>query len=571
MRLAMQSRLAATVLVTMMMCGCQKPATGSNASPVSAPSSTSQGQDPNAPASTPLRLAGVFTDNMVLQQGMPVPIWGWAGAGDSITVSFAGQTKECHLAKATKWTIQLDPMKAGTTGEMVVKGPRNTVTLKNVAVGEVWFCSGQSNMFFLLRDSANAATAIPAANYPQVRMFRVKRVGDLVPREDCQGQWLPATPETAPTFSAIAYFYGLELHKNLNVPIGLLEASWGGSTAESWMSQAALQDDPAFAGIMKKARKYREQTDWAQVDRDNAALAAKYKEAIAAWNVEAAKAKAEGSRAPAQPRAPRYRARPESNGRYVSTAYNGMLAPVIPYAIKGAVWYQGETNAEEGRGIEYRKVLPGLICNWRNLWSQGDFPFLIVQLPGYHARNAEPSEGNWAELREAQLLTTQALPKVGMAVTIDLGDARNIHPTRKEEVGQRLAMAALGTFYGKANVTGGPLFDSVKMENGKAVIRFRNVGGGLVAKDDQFKGFAIAGQDRKFVWATATIEGDSVVVWSEKVAKPAAVRYEWADNPECNLYNKEGLPASPFRTDDWLRPAPAAATADSVPDAPPAR
>ena len=484
-----------------------------------------------------VKLPSVISDNMVLQQGKQASIWGWAEPGEKVAVSGSWQigSWDTTADKDSKWMIKIEPPKAGGPYELIFKG-KNTITIKNILVGEVWLCSGQSNMQWSVRQSANAEQEIAAANYPDIRLFTVERKPAEQPQSDCVGDWQLCGPQTVPGFSAVAYYFGRELHKELDVPVGLIHTSWGGTPAEAWTSKKTLESDPDFEPILKR---------YSDVIAKYPEAKSKYEQKLKEWEKAVAEAKAEGKKPPRRPyppRGPRHKNNP-------SGLYNAMIAPLIPYGIQGAVWYQGEANA--GRAYQYRKLFPAMIKNWRNDWGQGDFPFLFVQLANFMAVNLEPSESAWAELREAQLMTL-ALPKTGMAVIIDIGDANNIHPKNKQDVGKRLALLALARSYGKKLVYCGPIYKSMRVEGNKIILHFDYVGGGLVAGGGEpLKGFAIAGADRKFVWADAKIDGDTVVVSCDKVTKPVAVRYAWADNPVCNLYNKEGLPASPFRTDDW--------------------
>jgi sialate O-acetylesterase len=337
-------------------------------------------------------------------------------------------------------------------------------------------------------------------------------------------------------FSAVGYFFGRDLHKELGVPVGLINTSWGGTPAESWTTRPTLEEDPEFVPIVER---------WNQARENYPEQKKKHEEALAKWKEEVQKAKAEGKQPPRQPSPPLF----ERKQYEPASLYNGMIAPLIPYAIKGAIWYQGESNA--GRAYQYRSLFSAMIRDWRREWGQGAFPFLFVQLANFMAREPEPADSAWAELREAQSVALR-LPKAGQAVIIDIGEADNIHPKNKQDVGYRLALNALAIAYGRDIVYSGPTFKSMELEGDRIRLHFDHIGGGLEAKGGgPLKGFAIAGEDGKFVWADAAIEGDAVVVRSAQVAHPVAVRYAWANNPECNLYNKEGLPASPFRTDTW--------------------
>jgi sialate O-acetylesterase len=486
-----------------------------------------------------VRLPSVIGDNMVLQQAMEAPIWGWADPRKKITItaSWGGKWEATSDANGN-WIVKIKPGKAGGPYEMTISDG-NPITLKNILVGEVWVCSGQSNMELGLNQTANAKEAIDDANnYPQIRLFTVAKKVSYEPMKNCQGKWLVCSPQTARGFSAVGYFFGRELNKQLNVPVGLINTSWGGTPAESWMSREYLENEPNFKPILKR---------YDETAANYPEIYKKFLENKKQYEQTAAKLKEEGK--PVPPR-PNFQDPVGPNHPYSPTGlYNGMILPIVPYGIRGAIWYQGESNA--GRAYQYRTLFPAMIKNWQETWKQGDFPFLFVQLANFMAEKPEPGPSEWAELREAQLMTLSK-PNTGMAVIIDIGDANNIHPKNKQDVGKRLALWTLAKTYGKDVVGSGPLYKSMEVKGNSVILRFDSVGGGLVAKDgESLKGFAIAGQDKKFVWADAKIEGDTIVVSSDKVAEPAAVRYAWADNPVCNLYNKEGLPASPFRTDNW--------------------
>ncbi|MBV8878339.1 MAG: sialate O-acetylesterase [Planctomycetaceae bacterium] len=468
-----------------------------------------------------LKLHTLFADHMVLQADFACPVWGTAEAGEEISVSIGGQKKTAKAEADGKWSLKLDPLKAGGPHEMTVAG-KTSVTVKDVLVGEVWVCSGQSNMEWVVSNSNNFAEEKAAANFPNVRHFLVKKNPQDAPVATLSGDWKPTTPETVGGFTAVGYFFGRELHQKLNVPVGLINTSRGGTAAQLWTSKPVLEGNATLKPIVDNFPKQMEN----------------YEKALAGHKEAVEKAKAENKPVPKAPNKP----------MSPSCLYNGMIAPVIPYGIKGAIWYQGESNA--GAAKQYQTLFPEMIKNWRKDWGQGDFPFGFVQLANYLPRRDQPADSNWAELREAQTMTL-SLPKTGMAVIIDIGDAKDIHPRNKQDVGKRLALWAQSQVYGKDLVYSGPLYESMKVEDNKARISFKHTGSGLEAKGEKLTGFAIAGEDRTFVWADAKIDGNTVLVWSDKVAKPAAVRYAWADNPECNLYNKEGLPASPFRTDDW--------------------
>jgi len=470
-----------------------------------------------------LKLHTLFQDHMVLQSDFACPIWGTAEAGDEVSVAIGGQKKSAKADAEGKWSLKLDPIKAGGPHEMTVSG-KTSVTVKDVLVGEVWVCSGQSNMEMVVSSSNNFAEEKAAANFPNVRHFLVKKNPQDQPVSTLSGDWKLTTPETVGGFTAVGYFFGRELHQKLNVPVGLIHTSWGGTAAELWTSKPVLEANATLKPIVDNFSKRMEA----------------YEKQLAAHPAAVEKAKAENKPAPKAPNKP----------MAPSCLYNGMIAPVLPYGIKGVIWYQGESNA--GNARQYQTLFPEMIKNWRKDWGQGDFPFGFVQLANFMARKDQPADSNWAELREAQTMTL-SLPKTGMAVIIDIGDAKDIHPKNKQDVGKRLAYWAESQVYGKDIVYSGPIYESMKVEDSKVRLAFKHTGSGLDAKGDKLTGFAIAGEDKVFHWADAKIDGNTVVVSSDKVAKPAAVRYAWADNPECNLYNKEGIPASPFRTDDWSK------------------
>jgi sialate O-acetylesterase len=491
-------------------------------------------------AQADVKLPAVIGSNMVLQADMKVPIWGWADAGEKVTVTVGDQKAGATADSGGKWQVRWAPMKAGAGPlEMTVAG-KNTLKLTNILVGEVWICSGQSNMEVSVSSSMDSEKEIAEAKYPKIRLFTVTKATADTPQADCKGQWFECSPETVPDFSAVGYFFGRELNRVLGVPVGLVNTSLGATRAEPWTSREALEADADFKIIFGRQKQ--------DLENYPKALEAweKTKEMrLADWKAAVEKAKAENTPLPIEPHGP---IAPATSANRPSALYNGMIAPLVPFAIRGATWYQGESNI--GHSVEYRKLFPAMITDWRKQWGEGDFTFLFVQLANFKARKNEPADSKWALLREAQAMTL-SLPKTGMAVIIDIGDADNIHPKNKQDVGKRLALAALAITYGKDVVYSGPMYESMKVEGDKVRLKFKHIGGGLVAKGDKLTGFAVAGEDKKFVWADARIDGDTIVVSAKDVAKPVAVRYAWADNPECNFYNKADLPAVPFRTDDW--------------------
>jgi sialate O-acetylesterase len=479
----------------------------------------------------------IFGDHMVLQQKKTIPVWGKADPGESVTVTLGDVSRKATACGEGRWRVDLPKMKAGGPYELKIKGAGNSLLFSDVLVGEVWIGSGQSNMQWTVADSNNAEREIANAQYPKIRLFDVKRTVATSPQDDCTGEWKVCSPETLPSFSAVLYYFGRELHQQLNdMPMGLIHTSWGGTPAESWTSRPMLESDPQLVGLVKK---------WDKTLADYPQAKAAYDEALAVWEAEAEKAKAEGKEAPKKPKAPEGPDHPW----LASGLYNAMIAPLVPYAIQGAVWYQGESNAN--RAYQYRTLFPAMINDWRNAWGQGNFSFYFVQLANFTEVKEKPADSDWAELREAQTMAL-SLRKTGMATIIDIGEADDIHPRNKQDVGKRLAFNALAKDYGRQIIFSGPMYKNMQIRNGAIVLSFNHAHGGLRAADNgELTGFAIAGSDKKFVWADAVVRGKTVVVSSPDVKEPVAVRYAWANNPVCNLVNGAGLPASPFRTDDW--------------------
>ena len=493
----------------------------------------------------------LFANGAVLQRDREVPVWGTARDGEKVTVEF-GDQKLSTTAEGGKWSVNLKPQSAGGPFTLKVSGD-NVVTIGNVLVGEVWVCSGQSNMQFALGGATTGPAEIPKANYPKIRLFTVPRKTSIKPVAEVQASWVECSPETARQFSAVGYFFGRDLHRKLGVPIGLIHSSWGGTPAEAWTSIEGLRKEPVLSGYVDAAAK--NEQNFAEAAATYPAKAADYEEKLKAWEAKvgpgyeqklekwkqaSAEAKKQGKPIPklGVPMKPQPPAPAEGASRTPTVLYNGMIAPIIPYGIKGAIWYQGEGNAGQAR--LYRTLFPTMIADWREKWKQGDFPFLFVQLAPF---NKQPPE-----IREAQLLTLSKSPNTAMAVTADVGDLNNIHPKRKEPVGQRLALAARAIAYGEKIEFSGPMYQAMKLESGKAVLKFTHTGTGLVAKDGPLKDFTIAGADKQFFPAQAEIRGGEIVVSSDQVAAPVAVRYGWGTY-DGNLFNAEGLPASPFRTD----------------------
>jgi sialate O-acetylesterase len=516
-----------------------------------------------------IKIPAIFGDHMVLQDQLPVPVWGTADPGEAVTVTVGAQSGQTTTGTDGKWEVKLPPMPASSQPVTMTVTGKNTVKFEDVLIGEVWICSGQSNMEFALANAHNKATELPNANDPQIRIFLVTRKETHLPVTDVAGKWEVCTPQTIAKFSAVGYFFGKELRAKLNEPVGLIGTYWGGTPAEAWTSLDGLGKEPSLAHLVDTWKrldaKYAENSanypaaesaylkdmsDWtAKYGKDYAA-------AVAQWRADAAKAVAaheSPSPSPAPPAPIPHKPVDAAGGPGApATLYNGMVAPIQPYAIRGVIWYQGETNAP--RAQEYRTLFPRMIKDWREKWGEGDFPFLYVQLAGYHADNTE----NWPNLRDAQLQTL-SLPATGMATAVDIGLPTNIHPMDKMDVGKRLALAARHVAYGEDLVYSGPIFKGVKKDANALRVSFDDLGSGLVIGQspwvgpgapvlptDHLVGFEVAGADGKWKPADAKIDGDDVVVSSADVPAPVAVRYDWAAYPEGNLYNKEGLPASPF-------------------------
>lgn len=614
-----------------------------------------------------LKLPTIFSDNMVLQRNEPVEIWGWSSGNDQIAVTIADQEMKTTADNTGKWSVVLEPMTHGGPFAIKVKGISEEIILDNILVGDVWVCSGQSNMEWNLKNSNNPEEEIANSSYPNIRLFTVKRDLSYTVKEDFKSnEWLVCGPESAGEFSAVAYFFGRKLVRDLDVPIGLVHSSWGGTNIQTWTSWDKISEREEYKGLNPaefdkqaeemavKQKKYEEAltedigtkeewfdpkkqpSGWKNVavpaewgatvigkadgvawfrtwvklpkdvegkpgkislgpidDVDHTYINGQLVGSIDVWNTErnyeieqgilragenlivvkifdntgggGIYGKPEqlylsvgGVQYPLDGQW-EYKAAalnsdfgviPQGPNSFPSQLYNAMIAPMIDFKIKGAIWYQGESNASEA--YKYRTLFPDLISNWRSKWGY-EFPFYWVQLANYMKPSEQPGPSAWAELREAQNMTL-SLPQTGQAVTIDIGEADDIHPRNKQDVGYRLALSALNRTYGKDIVYSGPTFQSMEIDGGKAILTFENVGSGLAAKskDGILKGFSIAGSDQKFYWANARIEGNNVIVESDQVQEPVAVRYAWADNPDqANFYNKEGLPASPFRTDTW--------------------
>ena len=471
--------------------------------------------DPSAVASeVQLKLPGLFGDGMVLQQQSDAPVWGWAKAGATVTVtgSWDGAKQEAVASETGEWRVKLKTPKAGGPFQILVESGKESRKVKDVMSGEVWICSGQSNMQWKMRGFgvAHFKEDVDKANRPNIRLFEVPQVLALEEQGDVKAKWRRCNPQTVMSFSAVAYFFGAKLDEELDVPIGLISTSWGGSTAEAWASAGMLSEKfPEFDGVMK---------GYPAITAESGGLY---------------------SRANRAPRG--------TSQISPAVLYNGMLRPLIPFAIRGVIWYQGETNVP--RPVQYRKLFPAMIQDWRSKWGQGDFPFYYVQIAPFSYKTERKSA---AFLREAQMMALSE-PETGMVVTMDLGDKNSIHPKKKKPVGERLAMLALKRDYGRQDlVATGPIYQDSKVEGNQVRLAFTDLGGGLAVRGGgELTHFKIAGADQKFFPAKAVIDGKTIVVSSAKVAKPVAVRFAWGSGDEPNLMNKEGLPVSSFRTDEW--------------------
>lgn len=450
-----------------------------------------------------VKLPAIFGDHMVLQRGMKVPVWGTADAGEHVTVKAAGQEHAATADAKGRWRIALDPMDSAQPIDLTITG-KNTVRLTDVLVGEVWVCSGQSNMSFPVHNASTGPEALKSADRPNLRLFKSARAYTKEPQADLPPtKWQLSSPESAKDFAAVGYFFATDLAKDVHVPIGLIESDWGGTRAEAWLPK------PVFDSL-----KLPYEPAWTEQ-----------------WLHPTPNAKGgEGEPLPARDRS--YMA--------PGVIYNGMIAPIAGFAIRGVIWYQGETNT--AYPADYRNVLSALVTSWRAAWQQGDFPFLVVELANFGTKTRD-----WPTLRASQAQVAHDLPNVGLAVTIDLGDAHNIHYKDKQTVGHRVALVARHLAYGQADVPySGPTLKSAQANGAEVTLTFDHANDGLVAKGDTLKGFELAGADGKFVAAQARIVGDNVSLHADGVSSPAAVRYGWANDPQCTLFNRANLPASPF-------------------------
>ena len=478
--------------------------------------------------------SALFSDHMVLQSGIQVPIWGTASPGEQVTVTLNAQ-KQSTVARADgKWVVRLDNLVAGGPFQMTIAG-NNSITIRDVLIGEVWLGSGQSNMVFPVSKKVaswagvvNEEQEIAVANHPRIRMFTGKPAKTYEPQTEIQGEWLVCNPENVPAFSAVGYFFARDLQNEIHDPVGILILAFGASTAEAWIRRETLAADPLLKPLL---------------DHFDAAVRF-YRANPAAPAGQAPKPPQTINARPGPP--PSQQRDPVQDQHYPTVLFNGMIHPVVPYAIRGVVWYQGESVVGGDEGVSlYGHVQATLIRDWRKLWGQDDLPFFIVQLAALDNISNNP------RVREGQA-SALAMPNTGMAVTIDIGDPKNVHPQNKQALGERLSRMALAKVFGRKIEYSGPVYESMTISGSAVQLSFSHLGGGLVARDGPLKWFTIAGADRKFVAAEARIEGDTIVVSNAQITMPLAVRYAWDNYPEgCNLYNAAGLPAAPFRTDTW--------------------
>ncbi|RXM45658.1 sialate O-acetylesterase [Flavobacterium sp. YO12] len=484
--------------------------------------------------SAQVKLPALVSDNMVLQQNTKVNLWGWASPNEKINIQLGWSNLPVNVTADAEgnWKTTVETPKGGETAYDIIIEASNKITLKNILIGEVWLCSGQSNMFFPVgREEGTWKTGVKNyeeevknAVFPNIRLFTVALNASAKPLEDVTGSWKICSPESIKTFSAVAFFFGRDLYQKLNVPIGLLSTSWGGTKAEAWTAQSVLEEDVAFLPIL-------------QEDAKNEKV---YQEKLEAYYLALTNERiASAANAPkSQLKKPK---KEPNKTSYV--LYNAMLHPLVNYTIKGTIWYQGESNS--GKAYLYRSLFPTMVKSWREEWKQGEFPFYYVQIT--------PHKGQNAEIRETQLMSLKTIPNSGMVVTTDVGDAQNIHPIDKQTVGYRLALIARAKTYGENKlVYSGPIFNHMKIKKQKVQLFFDYADSGLKKTGDTLKEFEIAGNDQVFYPAEAKIEGKTIVVTSPKVKEPVAVRFAWKAVPEPNLFNNENLPASPFRTDEWV-------------------
>ncbi|TWT89193.1 sialate O-acetylesterase [Neorhodopirellula pilleata] len=483
-------------------------------------------------AQAELQLPSIFGDSMVIQRDQKVHVWGWTNPGQEVTAQLGDRSGKATASDSGRFDLMINPLPAGGPYELVINADEQKV-FTDVLVGEVWVCSGQSNMAWPIQSANDADLEMLSANFPEIRLISVPQVGTQEPQRDFEGSWKAATPESVADFSAVGFLFGRRLHQVLDVPIGLIDNAWGGSSAEAWIPRDVLEKDGKYDGLL---------ADW-----DQRMANYDYQAIVADWETKHRKWVADGRKGN-----PPRRPRDDSAGNHrPANIYNGVLLPTIGYTMRGVIWYQGESNAS--RAYQYRDLFPLMIQTWREKWSQGDFPFYWVQLADFRAETDQPTDSDWAELREAQTMTMTRLANTGQAVIVDIGEGRDIHPRNKQIVANRLARWALAKDYGYDIVHQSPTFADVQFDGKQATLTFDYVGAGLYTFDvNEPIGFAIAGEDRVFHTADAKLVGkNKIIVSSTEVPEPVAVRYAWADNPVSNVQSRDGLPLTPFRTDQW--------------------
>jgi sialate O-acetylesterase len=481
------------------------------------------------PLAAEVKLPALISDHMLIQQQMPVRIWGKSAPGEKVAVEMNAQRASSTADSSGAWEVFLPPMTAGGPYVMDVQGA-NQLVVHDVLVGEVWVGSGQSNMELPMTRVKDAEAEIAAADFAQIRLFTVKKKVSDTPLDDIDGAWSLCTPASTRNFSAVGYFFSRYIHQNRHVPVGFIHSSWGGTPAQSWTTRPVLEANPLLKPILE---------EWDETLSAYPAADERYQKQLADYKIAAAAAKAEGKPAPAAPHPPAGPGHPNTPGGL----WNGMIAPITPYAIRGVLWYQGESNADPKHAFPYRFLFRSMIEDWRSEWAEGDFPFLFVQLASFQ------SNGTWAVLRESQTDALE-LRNTGMAVIDDIGESKNIHPQDKQDVGKRLALAAQAIAYGEKIEYSGPMFRQMTRESNALRIFFDHTGTGLQPRGgEQLLGFEIAGKSGDYVPADARVDGSTVVVFCDQIPDPARVRYAWADDPKATLENHEGLQASPFRAD----------------------
>ena len=491
-----------------------------------------------------LSVPSIFSSGMVLQRNQPNPIWGWSDKNTEVNISFSGDVYSTVSNVEGYWRIELSPKEANALEQdMVIKSGDNIITINDILLGEVWLCSGQSNMQWSLLNSFNSDLELPTAKFPLVRLLSIPHYGTQKPQNDFQGGWQAVNPKSAKQFSAVGYYFGKILHQNLNVPIGLIDNSWGGSTCEAWIPIDVLSSIEEGRSYIKYFEKLMNSFDADKAMSD-------YEDKMNFWRLSLNEARVKGL---PEPRKPWKKANPFTGQHRPGNLYNGVLHPIIGYGIKGVIWYQGEGNVK--RAFDYRKVFPKMIETWRKDWGQGDFPFYWVQIADYLNESSIPSEFSlFAEIRESQTLTLNKLKNLGQAVIIDLGEARDIHPRNKRDVASRLARIALARDYGLEIPYKNPSYAGMEIGDGFIVLDFNDIGDRLYSFDsNELKGFILCGEDGVFSKAKAgIIDGSKIKVWAKGINDPVAVRYAWESNPICNIYSQTGstlLPLTPFRTD----------------------